>query len=189
MNGYNVVKIALIGDAGSGKTSLGRSLTKQPFSSDYIATIGADLAYKYIEGDNLKVVIWDLAGQDRFSFLIQSYVTTCNMVCLCYSADQFGSYQKLKEKFYSLKSEIGSKPICVVALKNDLVKSNFKDVEWGSELACQLDCPFYSTSSLKNRTQDVLDWILRYANEKFFHYMELEAPVEEDRCPNFCKIQ
>ena len=59
-------KVLVIGDLGSGKTSLIRRYVHQFFSEHYRATIGVDFALKVINWDPdtiIRLQLWDIAGQ------------------------------------------------------------------------------------------------------------------------------
>jgi len=68
------VKLILMGDSAVGKTALRRRYLGEGFSSEYIATIGADFAHKRAQIGNTEIhfQIWDLAGQQQFS-AVRSY--------------------------------------------------------------------------------------------------------------------
>ena len=58
----------MLGDAGVGKTSIARRFVDDAFANNYIHTIGIDFLEKIIEcqGQEIKLQIWDTAGQDRY---------------------------------------------------------------------------------------------------------------------------
>lgn len=61
-------KILVIGELGSGKTSLIKRYVHQFFSQHYRATIGVDFALKVINYDAntiIRLQLWDIAGQVR----------------------------------------------------------------------------------------------------------------------------
>ena len=65
----NVIKILVIGDHNTGKTSIVRQYVYKEFDEYSVeATIGMDIASKHVRVDDmtLKVQLWDIAGQDRF---------------------------------------------------------------------------------------------------------------------------
>ena len=75
-NKPNVVKILVIGDHNTGKTSIVRRYVYKQFDEYSVeATIGMDIASKHVRVDDmtLKVQLWDIAGQDRFIGLAPTY--------------------------------------------------------------------------------------------------------------------
>ena len=61
------IKIILIGNCDTGKTSFCQLWVKQQFSEKYKATIMTDFNFKIYEykGNYYKIQIWDITGQDR----------------------------------------------------------------------------------------------------------------------------
>ena len=60
------LKIIVIGNSGSGKTSFVRRWTKNIFEESYKATIVSEFGFKVfqIDGKIYRIQLWDLAGQD-----------------------------------------------------------------------------------------------------------------------------
>lgn len=65
------IKLIIVGNSYSGKTSIVRRWTLGQFEDIYQATIISDFNYKImnINGELCRVQIWDIAGQDRNSFI------------------------------------------------------------------------------------------------------------------------
>ena len=65
------IKLIIVGNSYSGKTSIVRRWTLGQFEDLYQATIISDFNYKIvnINGELCRVQIWDIAGQDRNSFI------------------------------------------------------------------------------------------------------------------------
>ncbi|TFG32623.1 GTP-binding protein, partial [Candidatus Thorarchaeota archaeon] len=73
-------KVVMIGAGGSGKTALVNRFLTHKFSEEYIVTIGSQFAVKTVSVDAangrnvvVKLLVWDLAGQQRFDFIRGSY--------------------------------------------------------------------------------------------------------------------
>ena len=85
-----IFKVAVVGDGRVGKTSLIKMLTQSTFEKDYIKSIGAQLsAYiKEIDEEKIKLMFWDIAGQDTFHFLRPSFFNNSKAAIIVYSLEE-----------------------------------------------------------------------------------------------------
>ena len=68
-NPLRPIKIGLLGDTRVGKTSICNSFIGMEFQNDYIDTMIYDKFEKKVklnDGNEIKLVIWDTSGQERF---------------------------------------------------------------------------------------------------------------------------
>ncbi len=120
-------KICLFGDGGVGKTTLlGRYLTGL-FKSNQTITIGVDFHVKKIDVDGKIVLlqIWDFAGENRFRFLLPSYVLGASGGIFMYDITRYSSLKNFPEWINIFKKGfVGAKdkplPIIMVGGKLDL---------------------------------------------------------------------
>ena len=80
---YN--KTVLIGNAGSGKTSLVHYLQFGKFNNDIASTIGTTYALHTmnIDGSNVKLHIWDTSGESRYNTLLPMFIRNSKIVLIC----------------------------------------------------------------------------------------------------------
>ncbi len=88
-------KLIMIGDSGTGKSSLINRYIKNEFDLDYKVTIGKNLfdsgvefASKKIDIDEnyrIRLQIWDTAGQESFRSIVKSFYRNATAVILVYS--------------------------------------------------------------------------------------------------------
>jgi small GTP-binding protein len=66
-NCKTALKIVIVGNSGTGKTSFCNRWMKDKFIDDYKATIMSDFSYKIYEykGNYYKIQFWDIGGQDK----------------------------------------------------------------------------------------------------------------------------
>ncbi|MBY9020732.1 MAG: GTP-binding protein [Candidatus Lokiarchaeota archaeon] len=120
-------KICIFGDGGVGKTTLlGRYLTGI-FKSSTTMTIGVDFHVKKLEVDGKKILlqIWDFAGENRFRFLLPSYVLGASGGIFMYDITRYSSLKNFPEWINIFKNGyIGAKdkplPVIMVGGKLDL---------------------------------------------------------------------
>ncbi len=68
-------KICIFGDKKVGKTTLAHRYLTKLFNKDIITTLGAEIHIKFLELENIRVVlqVWDFGGEDSFRFLLPAY--------------------------------------------------------------------------------------------------------------------
>lgn len=69
------LKLVIIGEHASGKTSLINKFVQQTFNTDYRPTIGTNILLKKLalDEDEVTLTCWDIAGQERWSSMRQLY--------------------------------------------------------------------------------------------------------------------
>jgi Ras-related protein Rab-2A len=79
------LKFLVIGESGSGKTSLIRRLTEGEFVYGPQATVNTEFASHDMEvGQPVHLVIWDTAGQERYYSIVRSYFRGAQGVLLVF---------------------------------------------------------------------------------------------------------
>ena len=66
---FKAIKIALLGDSKVGKSTIANKYVKVDFKDDLLATIGSDRLETKLtleNGETIKLIIWDTAGEERF---------------------------------------------------------------------------------------------------------------------------
>ena len=87
----------MLGDAGVGKTSIARRFVDDAFLNNYIHTIGIDFLEKIIEceGQQIKLQIWDTAGQEAFRSITRSYYRGAAGALLVYDITRRDTFNHL----------------------------------------------------------------------------------------------
>jgi small GTP-binding protein len=122
-------KVVMIGAGGSGKTALVNRFLTHKFSEEYIVTIGSQFAVKTVEvetanGRNVvvKLLVWDLAGQQRFDFIRGSYYRGSKGALLLFDCTRKNTWIELPKWIKETEDALGERiPIILLANKVDLV--------------------------------------------------------------------
>ena len=116
-------KIVIFGDAGCGKTTLTQRYLTNLFKSDTTMTIGVDFEVKSLEIDEKKVKlqIWDFGGEERFRFLLPTYVKGANGGIFMYDITNYSSLAHIDDWLTVIRKKIEEMfPVIVVGGKADL---------------------------------------------------------------------
>lgn len=116
-------KICLLGDFSVGKTSLVAQFVHHTFSERYLTTVGVKIDSKQVElegGKAVKLVVWDIAGNDEFSVFDKNYFRGAAGIFLV--AD--GTHRETVESALKLKKTVadseGNLPMICALNKADL---------------------------------------------------------------------
>ncbi|MFX0073234.1 MAG: Rab family GTPase [Candidatus Hermodarchaeota archaeon] len=119
-------KIILIGDPAVGKTSIIDRFVHDEFSSSYQMTMGVDFLRKEIQDKdfNVKLTIWDIAGQDRFKFMRKNFYRGSKGALLIFDLTRESTYQGLIKNWYpEMKQFLNVNiPFILIGNKVDLIK-------------------------------------------------------------------
>ena len=140
-------KIIFVGDAGVGKTTIIGRIMDNPYSEEYEPSIGVDFMSKNIKynGQNVKLQIWDTAGQEKYKGLIPSYVRNASIVFVVYDISSKNSFDNIPKWINFIKS-IESTTLVLCGNKIDLENREIKKEE-GEELAKKEDMKFFEVSA------------------------------------------
>ncbi|MHA1985737.1 MAG: Rab family GTPase [Promethearchaeota archaeon] len=120
-------KVTVIGDGRVGKSSLITKFTQGSFKKDYVKTIGAQFSVydKIIDEDKIRLLFWDIAGQDNFHFLRPNFFKNSRAAIIVYSLEdnKFGkeSFEHLTIWYDDIIKFCGNIPIVIFGNKVDLV--------------------------------------------------------------------
>ncbi len=136
-------KVVMIGAGGSGKTALVNRFLTQKFSEQYIVTIGSQFAVKTVSvkdgrGNDVvvKLLVWDLAGQERFDFIRSSYYKGAKGALLVYDVTRKSTFLELPKWIEETEAALGTRiPIILLANKVDLVNERVITSEMGMAFA------------------------------------------------------
>ena len=145
----HLFKILIIGESGVGKTCFLLRYAENSFVANHLLTIGIDFKIKVIEieGKNIKLQIWDTAGQDRFRTITKTYYKGSHGVILVYDVCDERSFGNVKNWVNQIEQNAKSS-ICKVLVGNKCDKAErVITEEQGRKLAEEYNMKFYETSA------------------------------------------
>ena len=130
-----VHKIMFVGDARVGKTTIISRIMDNPYNETYEPSIGVDFMSKSIKykGQNVKLQMWDTAGQEKYKGLIPSYVRNSSIVFVVYDISVKASFDNIP-KWITFIRTIENTTLVLCGNKIDLSNREVKKEE-GEELA------------------------------------------------------
>ena len=146
------LKYIIVGHKFVGKSNILLRYSKGEFKKDYIVTVGVDFATKNIKVgvENVKLEIWDTAGQEEFRSISKSYYqnSTCSLVV--YDISSRESFNAVKNWIDDCKN-FGPKTLKIILIGNKCdLDSTLRQISYdeGKEYAEELKIDFYETSAL-----------------------------------------
>lgn len=151
MSTINEIKLIVLGNTSVGKSSFILKYIEDKFVLNYIATLGMDFKQKKLKlknGQEVKLRIYDTAGQERFKSVAVSFIKKAEGVILIYDIGNKATFESLEEWIKNIK-ESGKEnlPIILVGNKCDLPPEKRKvELIEGKDKAEEFNLPFFETS-------------------------------------------
>ena len=141
-------KIILTGDVAVGKTSIINTLLGTKFTDEYEPSIGVDFFSKTMnyKGRQIKLQIWDSAGQEKFRSLIPNYIRGASLIFLVYDITNKNSFANLPD-WIKFINNIENTNIVIVGNKIDLEDKRVITFEEGKKFAEANNFEIYEVSA------------------------------------------
>lgn len=119
-------KVSLLGEGMVGKTSLKNRVITGKFTDLYLTTLGVDFGIHNlkIEGREIQLAIWDIAGQKNFSTIRNGYFEGSNGAIVVFDVTRPETLTKIKDNWIVpfFKKVEDQLPLLILANKIDLEK-------------------------------------------------------------------
>ena len=169
------IKIVIVGNSGTGKTSFCNRWMKDKFTDDYKATVMSDFSYKIYEykGNYYKIQFWDIAGQDKNIYTSKVFLKGAHG---CLIVSDITNKETLEKSLLWKKSiDENTKfingeniPTILVQNKIDLISENDINNDDINKFCQDNHFTYYFNTSCKNgkNINECMDYLLSYIIDK-----------------------
>ena len=193
-----IFKLILIGNSGVGKSSILQRYMKHTFEENYKCTIGVDFLMKsvVINGQTVKLQLWDTAGQEKYKSMVSSYYRGANAALIIFDITSRATFDALPvwiENFYKNGPE--QKNIILIGNKKDLEEERQVTQEEAQIFSETNNMIYFETSA---KDGDNIDYVFNYAAEKLLEFYggnnepnlkRQMTPNNEEQINNFQEIR
>ena len=119
-------KILILGDPGTGKTSLIHRYISNEFLENTESTIVLDYQMKKMHvtpNDKIILKLWDTAGSEKYSSIAKNYFTNCDGIILCFDITDIQTFNNLSNWINYINNYVE-----ILDTKND-IEENKENVE------------------------------------------------------------
>ena len=150
-----VFKIVILGDSAVGKTSLINQFVENAFEEDYKPTLGANIIRKDVLLDDLntkvRLIVWDLAGQEKYNVVRSLYYQGCVGALLVYDITRMKTFNNIEAKWLDdFKKYVKREGVyLLIGNKSDLISQRMISNEEGSNLGEIINASKFIETSAK----------------------------------------
>jgi len=150
-----VFKITILGQSAVGKTSLINQFTEGSFQEDYKPTLGANIVRKDVNIDKVngkvRLIMWDLAGQEKYNVIRSMYFQGCVGSLLVYDVTRHESFSVIESKWLKDFKNYVKKEGAYILIGNkiDLDEQRVVSIEEGENLAKKIGASAFIETSAK----------------------------------------
>jgi Ras-related protein Rab-11A len=150
-----VFKIVILGDSAVGKTSLINQFVENSFEEDYKPTLGANIIRKDVILDDLnakvRLIVWDLAGQEKYNVVRSLYYQGCVGALLVYDITRSNTFENIEAKWLNdFKKYVKREGIyLLIGNKSDLEEQRAISISDGNQLSDNIRAAKFIETSAK----------------------------------------
>ena len=156
---YLKFKLIVVGDQNTGKSSLINRYAKGTFEESYQATIGLDFLSKtiYIYDQEVRLILYDTAGQEKFRSLIPMYIREAQIILLIYDISNKDSFSSIPTWFSQILDVKNDEAVfALVGNKSDLNDKREVTFAEGKKFADEKNIIFEEVSAKNGNKIDQL---------------------------------
>lgn len=146
----HMFRYIIVGDMAVGKSCLLLQFTDHKFRHQHELTIGVEFGGKTVDirGKQIKIQIWDTAGQEAFQAITRTYYKGAIGALLVYDITRRETFEHVAKWLNEVKTN-GSKDICCILVgnKKDLDEKRQVQTDEGKAFATKNGMIFLETSA------------------------------------------
>ena len=149
------IKVILVGEVATGKTSLINTLIGLEFKDKMESTQSSSIVQKKvtIKEKTYTINLWDTIGQEQYRSLTKIFMKGAKIVIFVYDITSKETFEQLEFWIDNTKEVLGDKPILgIVGNKSDLYDKEAVKEEVAEEYAEKKGIPFSLTSAKTAKT-------------------------------------
>ena len=193
LKGRTDIKIVVLGNSGTGKTSFCNLWVNNVFNEEYKPTIMSEFSFKMYnyKGNYYKVQIWDLAGQDKNIYTSRVFTKGAHGCLILYDAENQESFEntiKWKKSIDDNTTFVDETPLPITLVQNkiDLVdpENLEKDAEELKKFVEDNGFLTFSRTSCKNKQNinETMDHLLSNIIDRLEEYHKKNnLPMDDNK--------
>ena len=193
IKGRTDIKIVVLGNSGTGKTSFCNLWVNNEFNEEYKPTIMSEFSFKMYnyKGNYYKVQIWDLAGQDKNIYTSRVFTKGAHGSLILYDAENQESFEntiKWKKSIDDNTTFVDETPLPITLVQNkiDLVdpENLDKDEEELKKFVEENRFLTFSRTSCKNKQNinETMDHLLSNIIDRLEEYHKKNnLPMDDNK--------
>jgi Ras-related protein Rab-8A len=149
MEDVTLIKLLIIGESAVGKSCLLLRFAEDQFSETFLSTIGIDFKVRLVEinGQKVKLQIWDTAGQEQFRTITKAYYRGAHGIMLVFDVTNVESFNQTRQWMTSIHENVSDDvPIVLMGNKSDK-PGRTVTVEEGQAMAKEFAVEYFETSA------------------------------------------
>lgn len=148
-------KIIIIGDSGTGKTSILSQAINGKFDDFHNLTIGVEYGSKkyrlVYENLYVKLQIWDTAGQETYRAITRSYYKKASGALVVFNLTNYSSFKNIDMWLQELKNSCDNENLqCILIGNKKDLKNRVVSFDEATKLANKYGLNYYEISSKNN---------------------------------------
>ncbi|RXN38400.1 ras-related Rab-23 [Labeo rohita] len=144
---------------------------------DHDKIIRSPTRNKIVNGEDVRLMLWDTAGQEEFDAITKAYYRGAQACVLVFSTTDRESFEAISSWREKVEIEVGDIPTVLVQNKIDLLDDTVIKNEEAEGLAKRLKLRFYRTSVKEDLN---VNEVFKYLADKYLQRLKQQSAEETE---------